>query len=164
MRTNIPITSDSVGTLNSLRKVLLGILLLGMAGTMTELLLLQHTEDVTQLIPLLLIGAGYLAVAWNAIHRSHLSISALQIVMILFVAAGILGMYFHYRANVEFQLEVQPELSGSTLLWKVLQAKTPPALAPGVMAQLGLIGLAYAYRHPAIARGANSLEEDRNEQ
>ena len=64
---------------------------------------------------------------------------------------------------MEFQLEVQPELSGSTLLWKVLQAKTPPALAPGVMAQLGLIGLAYAYRHPAIAQGATTLEEDRNE-
>lgn len=134
-----------------------------MAGTMTELLLLQHDEDVTQLIPLLLIGAGYLTVAWNGIRRSHLSISALQIVMILFVASGILGTYFHYRANVDFQLEVQPELSGSNLLWKVLQAKTPPALAPGVMAQLGLIGLAYSYRHAAIARRPDNLEEDRNE-
>lgn len=163
MRTPIPIASDAAATLSSLRKVLLGILLLGMAGTMTELLLLQHTEDVTQLIPLLLIGAGYLTVAWNAIRRSHLSISALQIVMLLFVVSGALGMYFHYRANVEFQLEVQPELSGSNLLWKVLQAKTPPALAPGVMAQLGLIGLAYAYRHSALARRPDNLEEDRNE-
>ncbi len=32
-----------------------------------------------------------------------------------------------------------------------MAAKTPPALAPGSMAQLGLIGLAYTYRHPDIA-------------
>lgn len=163
MRTHNPIASDADATLSSLRKVLLGILLLGMTGTLTELLLLQHNEDVTQLIPLLLIGAGYLAVVWNAVRRSHLSIATLQVVMILFMTAGILGMYFHYVANVEFQLEVQPELSGSNLLWRALQAKTPPALAPGVMAQLGLIGLAYAYRHPAITRHPDSLEEDRNE-
>ena len=30
---------------------------------------------------------------------------------------------------------------------KVLEAKVPPALAPGVMIQLGLIGLAYTYRY-----------------
>lgn len=155
--------SDTAATLGLLRKVLLGILLLGMAGTMTELLLLQHDQDATQLIPLLLIGAGYLAVAWNAVRRSRLSMTALQIVMILFVASGGLGMFFHYQANVEFQLEVEPELSGGNLLWKVLQAKTPPALAPGLMAQLGLIGLAYAYRHPATTRGRNTLEENRND-
>jgi hypothetical protein len=26
----------------------------------------------------------------------------------------------------------------------------PPLLAPGVMMQLGLIGLAYTYKHPAL--------------
>jgi hypothetical protein len=71
--------------------------------------------------------------------------------MILFVASGIAGIVFHYQANVEFQLEADPALRGTALAWKVLQAKTPPALAPGVMAQLGLIGLTYAYRHPALS-------------
>jgi hypothetical protein len=139
--------------------VLLGILLLGMAGTTTELLLLQHDEDAQQLIPLLLLGAGYLVVAWNALRRTRLSITVLQIVMVLFVASGIIGMVLHYQANMEFQLEIAPELAGRALLWQVLQAKTPPALAPGVMAQLGLIGLAYAYRHPAVARRSAAIEE-----
>ena len=159
----MPSLSESAATLGMLRRVLLGILLLGMAGTATELLLLEHDQDAIQLIPLLLIGAGYLAVAWNAVRRSRISIAALQVVMILFVSAGLLGMFFHYRANVEFQMEIEPELSGRSLLWKVLRAKTPPALAPAVMAQLGLIGLAYAYRHPAIVQRWNSLEEDRND-
>ena len=159
MQMMAPVT-EATATLGALRRVLLGILLLGMAGTCTELLLLQHDEDATQLIPLLLIGAGYAVVAWNALTRSRLSITALQIVMVLFVASGVLGMVFHYQANTEFQLEMDPALSGSTLWWKVLQAKTPPALAPGVMAQLGLIGLAYAYRHPAVARRSDSIEEN----
>ena len=150
-------------TLGLLRRILLGILLLGMAGTTTELLLLRHTEDSTQLIPLMLLGAGYVVVAWNARRRSRLSVRTLQAVMVLFVASGILGVFFHYGANVEFQREIEPELTGSNLLWKVLQAKTPPALAPGVMAQLGLIGLAYAYRHPAFAPGDRILEENRDE-
>lgn len=152
-------STESAATLGSLRRVLLGILLLGMAGTTTELLLLKHDEDATQLIPLILLGAGYATVAWNALRRTRLSLRALQVVMVLFVASGVLGIVFHYQANVEFQLEVDQQLSGSKLLWAVLQAKTPPALAPAVMAQLGLIGLAYAYRHPAIARRGDAIEE-----
>lgn len=137
-------------TLAALRRILLGILLLGMAGTTTELMLLKHDEDLVQLVPLLLIGAGYMTIAWHVIDRRRASVRILQILMLLFVVSGIAGLVFHYRANVEFQLEGDPALRGMNLLWKVLQAKAPPALAPGVMAQLGLIGLAYAYRHPAL--------------
>ena len=152
--------TESAATLGSLRRVLLAILLLGMAGTTVELLLLQHDEDVQQLIPLLLIGAGYAVIAWNGVTRSRLSITVLQLVMVLFIASGLLGMVFHYQANAEFQLEMEPALSGANFWWKVLQAKTPPALAPGMMAQLGLIGLAYAYRHPAVVRHSVSIEEN----
>jgi len=63
------------------------------------------------------------------------------------VAAGAAGVYFHYRANVEFQLESDPSLRGRALVWRVLQAKVPPVLAPGVMIQFGLLGLAYTYRY-----------------
>ena len=153
------IRTESAATRGALRRVLLGILLLGMAGSTTELLLLKHREDVTQLIPLVLLGMGYVVVAWNALRRSRLSITAMQILMVLFVASGLLGVFFHYRANVEFQLEIDQQLAGSKLLWAVLQAKTPPALAPGIMAQLGLIGLAYAFRHPAVARRGDAIEE-----
>ena len=155
--------SDAAVTLGALRRVLLGILLLGMAGTTVELFLLGHDEDATQIIPLALMGAGYVVVAWNAVRRTRLSVLALQFVMVLFVASGLLGAYYHYSANVEFQLEMEPGLTGGNLWWKVLQAKTPPSLAPGVMAQLGLIGLAYAYRHPATARRGELLQENRDE-
>jgi hypothetical protein len=138
-------------TLASVRRILLAVLMLGMAGTTTELLLLKHDEGAIQLVPLALIGAGYVTILWHVVDRGSLSVRSLQVLMILFVASGIAGIVFHYRANVEFQLETDPALRGATLAWKVLQAKTPPALAPGVMAELGLIGLTYAYRHPALA-------------
>ena len=45
-------------TLATLRRLLLGLLLVGLAGTATDLLLLAHYEDAWQLIPLVLVGIG----------------------------------------------------------------------------------------------------------
>lgn len=157
-----PFTDEAV-SLAGIRRGLLVILLLGMAGMAIELLLLDHFEDTTQLIPLGLLAVGVAVVAWNALGGGRGSVLVVQIVMVLFVAAGVAGAYFHYRANAEFQREIDPTLGGAALLWATLRAKTPPALAPGMMVQLGLIGLAYAYRQPARSRG-DALEEDRLEE
>jgi hypothetical protein len=135
-----------MSTLQILRRFLLVILTIGMAGTAVELLLLKHDERAIQLVPLVLLGAGLASVAWHAVRPGTASAWAVRIVMVAFVAAGFAGVYFHYRANVEFQLETDPSLAGAALLWKVLAAKAPPALAPGVMMQFGLLGLAYTYR------------------
>ena len=133
-------------TLASVRRMLGAILLLGTGGTMVELLLVGHDEGAIQLVPLVLLGIGVLTVCWRMASGSSASAAAVQIVRVLFLAAGAAGVYFHYQANVEFQRETDPSLAGRALLWNVLRAKVPPALAPGVMVQLGLIGLAYTYR------------------
>lgn len=135
-----------MSTLQIIRRFLLVILTIGMTGTAVELLLLQHDEGAIQLVPLVLLGTGLAAVAWHAMRPGTASARAVRIVMAGFVAAGLAGIYFHYRANVEFQLETDPSLAGAALLWKVLAAKAPPALAPGIMAQFGFLGLAYTYR------------------
>jgi hypothetical protein len=129
-----------------LRRFLLVILTIGMAGTVVELLLLKHDEDAIQLVPLVLLGAGLASVLWHAVRPGTTSARVVRMVMTAFVAAGLAGVYYHYRANVEFQLETDPSLAGAALLWKVLAAKAPPALAPGVMIQFGLLGLTYTYR------------------
>jgi hypothetical protein len=133
-------------TLASVRRMLAGVLLLGMSGTTIELLLLKHDEGAIQLVPLVLLVVGMASVCWRLFSGSHASAVGLRLVMALFLLAGVAGMYYHYAANVEFQHEGDPSLAGRALLWAVLQAKAPPALAPGVMIQLGLIGLAYTYR------------------
>lgn len=135
-------------SLVTLRRLLLAILLIGMAGMAVELLLLKHDEEATQLIPLVLLGIAFTALVWNAARPSVASLMMVQMTMVMFVAAGLLGMYLHYAANVEFQREMDASLGGMPLFWKVMAAKAPPPLAPGSLSQLGLIGLAYTYRYP----------------
>ena len=95
---------------------------------------------------------AFVAIAWHALDPGTGSLLAFRLTMVLFIVAGLLGIYLHYRANVEFQREVDPAIAGRELLVKAMTAKTPPALAPGSMSQLGLIGLAYAYRYPVRRR------------
>ena len=132
------------------RRLLLAILLLGVAGIIAELLLLGHDEDVYQWIPIALAIVTVLMSVLVIMRPAAGSIRLFQGVMVLMILSGAAGMYLHFQANMEFQLEMDPALSGLNLFRKAILAKTPPALAPGAMTQLGLIGLAYTFRHPAL--------------
>ncbi len=129
--------------------MILAILFLGLAGTEIELLLLEHYEDAWQFVPLVLIALGALVLARHAARPRPSSLRAMRATMVAFILAGGLGVVLHFRANVEFQRELDPEQSRTAVVWKSLRAKAPPALAPGVMVQLGLLGLVYGYRDPA---------------
>lgn len=142
--------SEKVRTVSAIRAMLLAIFILGSLGTGAELLLLNHIESLVQWIPLVLILLSFLVFGWHAVGRSPASTRTIQGVMIAFVAAGLAGFYFHYQGSTEFKLESNPSLTGWRLFWEAIRSKAPPALAPGVMIQLGLIGLAYTYRHPAL--------------
>jgi hypothetical protein len=134
-------------------------LVAGMIGTGAELLLLDHTEGWQQWLPVALLGAGLIACAAHGIARSAGTVRLLQAFMLLFVASGGLGILLHYQGNVEFELEMYPEMSGMELFNSTMTGATP-VLAPGTMSLLGLIGLAFAYRHPRLAaRGVVSQEE-----
>jgi hypothetical protein len=135
------------------RRILLAILLLGTIGITAELLLLGHDEDLNQLIPLALAGITIVLSVVVAVRPAMLTIRVFQFVMLLLIVSGALGVYLHYGATTEFQLEMDPTLSGWALFRKAIVAKAPPALAPGAMTQLGLIGLAYTFRHPALQPG-----------
>jgi len=135
--------------LSSIRRIILGILLLGVIGTAVELLLLSHDEGALQLVPLVLMAVGLLVICWNLLSSSPSSLRAMRVSMLAFILAGAAGVWLHYRGSAEFQTEVDPTLAGLALFKKVMTSKAPPALAPGLMAQLGLLGLVYTYRHPA---------------
>jgi hypothetical protein len=134
------------------RRALYWILVLGLLGTGTELLLIGHTEDPWQWTPLVLIGVALLTAAWRTFYRRTASLVAFRGVMALSAASGLLGTYLHYRGNVEFELEMTPELRGFELFAAAMTGATP-ALAPGAMALLGLIGLA------AELRAASTVKE-----
>jgi len=128
-----------------LRRWVLGVIVLGLIGTVTELLLLEHYEEPLQFVPLVLIATAMIVLAWHVRRQDVASLRAIQIVMGLFVLAGFVGMAAHFRGSAEYQLEIDPDIGRWDLLKKILQAKAPPLLAPGMMIQLGLLGLAYAY-------------------
>ena len=140
---------------NAARRILMMILILGTAGISLELWLLAHTEDIYQLIPLWLAGAAMVASVLVALRPSPGTIRLFQAVMVLFLLSGVIGMVLHFQVNIEFQQEMDAALSGLALYQKAILAKSPPALAPGAMIQLGLIGLAYTFRHPALDSGRN---------
>ncbi len=114
-----------------------------MLGTGSELLLLNHVESWEQLVPVALLAAALLTLAWLAARQGPLPAMLFQVAMALFVAIGLIGIVLHYAGARAFQLEVDPSLTGSALFWKTVRAKAPPALAPASMIGLGLIGFAY---------------------
>lgn len=130
---------------------LLAILILGTAGTVVELLLLKHTDGFWQVVPLGLLGVALAVLVAHAIAAGAATVRALQGVMLLFLVSGAAGMFLHYRGNVEWELERMASLSGFDLFKHAVMGATP-TLAPGTMVQLGLVGLLYTYRHPAIRR------------
>lgn len=131
-----------------LRRIILAILLFGMLGIAVELLLLGHTEDWQQWIPLALIVAALVVIAWHGSRPTAASRRAVQVTMVALIGSGIAGVALHYLGNREFQVEIDPTLSGFPLFWTVIRAHSPPAMAPGVMALLGLLGLAWVLEQP----------------
>ncbi len=135
-----------------LRRWILGVLVLGLLGTVTELVLLEHYEQPLQFVPLVLIAAGVVVLVWEFRRHDPASRRAVQIVMALFVLAGFVGFVAHFYGSAEYQLELNPEMGNWELMERVLRAKAPPLLAPGMMLQLGLLGLAYVFSDPRFRR------------
>jgi hypothetical protein len=129
------------------------LLILAMAflGTLAELVLLEHYEDWQQRIPLAVLTASALVLAWHAARRDAASRRVLQACMGALVVAGVAGVVLHLEGNLEFEREISPELAGLALWLEVARGATP-ALAPGSLIPFGLLGLLYARLHPLRTR------------
>jgi hypothetical protein len=136
-------------TTTIIRRLLLTTLVMGLIGTEAELLLLKHTEGFYQLLPVALIAVALMCLAWYGISKSAASLRLIQGLMIVFLVSGVAGAVLHYIRNIADARESDPSLSGNALYVAATMGSTP-ALAPGTMIQLALIGLAFAFRHPAL--------------
>jgi hypothetical protein len=137
----------------SLRQLVLALVFIGIVGLEIELALLRHAESFSQWIPHIVLIIGLIGTVAVAVRPRVMTLRAFQAMMWIFIGIGLLGLYFHYKGNVEFALERYPSLSGFRLVWKALRGATP-ALAPGALSQLGLLGLIYTYRHPTLTRSS----------
>lgn len=136
-------------TVARIRRLLLAVFVLGLFGTGAELVLLEHYETWEQWLPLALLVLGLGAA--GAVHRwpARGTVFAMRGVAAALLISGALGVYFHLEANFEFERELDATLSGGELVWEMLTGAMP-ALAPGSMALLGLIGLVITAGHPAL--------------
>lgn len=78
---------------DAVRRILLAILLLGVAGIFAELLLLGHDEDAYQWIPIALAGATVLMSAVVVLRPRAGTVRLFQLLMLLLIASGAVGMY-----------------------------------------------------------------------
>ena len=110
----------------------------------------------TQFIPFVVLGLGLVAtlVVWQKPEARTLRL--FQVTMAIFVVTGLVGIYLHLRGNVLFEQETDPSARGLELVWRSLRGGIP-LLAPAAMSQIGLLGLVFAYRHPASRAGAAPL-------
>lgn len=141
--------SPDGATLDALRRFLLILLAVSFPGTLAELVLLGHTEDTLQFVPIVLLALGFFVVLWHWLTPTRLSVRVLQGTMLLFIASGGVGVFFHFRGNVEWELEGNASMAGFTLFREAMMGAVP-SLAPGTMALLGAVGLVYTFRHPAL--------------
>jgi hypothetical protein len=138
----------------SLRRGSLWVFVLGVVGLAAELLLMGHFEEWRQQVPLALLGASLLVLAARSLWATTGMLRLFRWLSGAFVVAGGVGVWLHLGANIEFELEMYPSQSGLELLWNAASGALP-ALAPGALAQLGLVGLLYTYRHPALGRAGS---------
>lgn len=138
-----------------IRRGVLAVLVFGCVGLIGELVLLEHYGEFTQLPPLLLCAAMIVAVIAHWIGNGARSVRALQVVALMMVLSGAMGVYFHGEENLEHAREDAEEYSEPTSgsdFWMSVVKGDAPTLAPGTMIQFGLLALLFAYRHPALKR------------
>ena len=136
-----------------LRRVILWLVLFGMLGLAAELVLLEHFDEAWQFAPFVAIVLGVATGGALLARPSRGAVRATRLAMGACVVVAAIGVVLHYRGNAEFELERVPTLSGVALVRESVFGATP-ALAPGALLHLGLLGLACCWRHPAaIGRG-----------
>jgi hypothetical protein len=112
-----------------LRRWVLGVLALGLAGTVTELVLLEHYEQLLQFVPLVLIVAAVAAIAWQVMRN----------------VAGFAGIAAHFRGSAEFQLDLNPSMTAWELVEKVIRGQGAAAAGPRDDAADGVARPPYVY-------------------
>jgi hypothetical protein len=86
--------------LTTIRKVLLWTLVLGCTGTLVELLLIGHDEELAQFVPLVLLGGGIVSGVAALAAPSIIGLRLLKWLMVLFLVSGGVGVGLHYRRLV----------------------------------------------------------------
>ncbi len=82
-------------TLARLRRLLLLLVLAGLAGTTVDLVFIDHHEDVQQYLPFAAITPAAAAVLWQLVAPSRHAALAVRITLTAVLVTGALGVALH---------------------------------------------------------------------
>ena len=115
-------------------------------GTLVELALMGHYEEVWQWPPMVLLGlslVSFLALVWRP---GSVTRRVFRGLMLLCGLSGLIGTWLHLQANWEFERELHPTASAWNTFTDSLTGALP-ALAPFSMVVFALLGYLYTLYH-----------------
>src|SRR5579884_585242 len=102
--------------LQTVRRILLIIVVSSMIGIETELFLLEHVKPILQLLPVLLIGIGLGTLLWSAVSKSSEGLRGFQVTMAVCIAVGMLGIFVHLASSASDAVKKDKTLIGMKLI------------------------------------------------
>jgi len=136
---------------HQLRRFLLGVAAFIFLGSIAELLLIEHYEELPQWVPFLSSGVGLLSIITVWVNPGKETIRAMQIVMVLIAISSLTGIYLHFSGNLAFTREINPSYTLAESLLPALKGSYP-LLAPGILFLGGILALASVYQHPRLKK------------
>ena len=143
MKTQPPLEHPTAQTL---RRFALALCLLGVVTTPIELVLMRHYNTKDQIMPFVFLGLAMIGVFAAWFRPNARVLRGVQILMVFVVLGSGIGVFEHLKANYR---DATRNGSNPSLISDVLSGFAP-LLAPGILAQVGLLGLAFTYKHPAF--------------
>jgi len=126
----------------NLKYVILYTLIFFLFGSIIELYLIKHYEDVIQIIPIFCLGVslGSLIILYFRVSKLTINLFKASLSVISFV--GLLGVILHLNSNFQFEKEMRPSSSTMNLFIESLSGALP-ALAPLNLVLLAMVGYSY---------------------
>lgn len=121
------------------------------AGSVVELIFIEHYEDAIQFVPFGLSAIGLTLVLLALRNQSNGILKWLRYGMWLIAAGSVLGVYEHLEHNYEFALEISPNITTSKALIEMLYGASP-FLAPGMLFLGALLAYAATWGHDALSQ------------
>ncbi len=142
---NSPVQQEHATT-QTLRRFALALCLLGVVTTPIELLLMHHYKDKDQIMPFVFLSLAAIGTAAAWFRPNARVLRGVRVLMVLVVFGSGVGVMEHLKANYR-----DATRGGGSPNWIAdVFGGFAPLLAPGILAQVGLLGLAFTYKHPAF--------------
>ena len=118
-------------------------------GTIVELSLIGHWEDLPQFLPFILCTLGLGVVVAMLLRPQARTIRVLRWIMGITFAGSLFGVFEHIEHNFSFALEIQPNATVGQIFFDALGGANP-LLAPGMLAVAAMLAMAATYYHPSM--------------